>query len=259
MRRLSLAAPVIVFARFMSGKGVLSIINQVMRKEKKFLLSRWEFYALKHRLNEVLHGDPHNGPEGYRVRSLYFDSIDDRDYFEKLYGLETRRKLRLRCYDPAGDFAMLEMKQKQGDTQKKRSMRLSREDAQRLCRGDFTPLLRCGGEQKDFALECYGMASRLCYRPCTIVEYQRMAYIGKENRIRITMDHNVVATESCMDLFSAGLAMNPVLDPSLVVLEVKYNNFLLSYFQQLLNAADRPELSVSKYYLARQNAYRTHL
>lgn len=235
------------------------MIAQVMRKEKKFLLSRWEFYGLKHRLDGVLHGDPHNGPEGYRVRSLYFDSIHDRDYFEKLSGLELRRKLRLRCYDPTGDFAMLEMKQKQGDTQKKRSLRLAREDAQRLCQGDFRPLLGYGGEQEAFAMECYGMATRLCYRPCTIVEYQRMAYIGKENRIRITLDHNIVATESCMDLFAPDLAMNPVLDPSLAVLEVKYNNFLLSYFQRLLNVVDRPEVSVSKYYLARQNAYRTHL
>lgn len=178
------------------------MMNQVMRKEKKFLLSRWEFYALKHRLDQVLHGDPHNGPEGYRVRSLYFDSIYDRDYFEKSAGIEVRRKLRLRCYDPNNDFAMLELKQKQGDTQKKRSLRLTREDARCLCRGDFTPLLHYGGDQEAFAMECYGMASRMCYRPCTIVEYQRMAYIGKENRIRITLDHSIVSTESCMDLFS---------------------------------------------------------
>lgn len=235
------------------------MINQVMRKEKKFLLSRDELYALRHRLDTVLHGDPHNGPEGYRVRSLYFDSIYDRDYYEKLAGTEVRRKLRLRCYDPNAGFALLEMKQKQGDTQKKRSLRLDREDAMRLCEGDFTPLLHYGGDQEAFALECYGMANRLLYRPCTIVEYQRIAYIAKENRIRITLDHNIISTESCMDLFSPKLLMNPVLDPSLAVLEVKYNNFLLTYFQRLLNVMDRPEVSVSKYYLARQNAYRTHL
>lgn len=235
------------------------MLNQVMRKEKKFLLGQGEFYGLKHRLDGVLHPDPHNGLHGYRVRSLYFDSIDDRDYFEKLWGIEVRRKLRLRCYDPSGDFAMLEMKQKQGDTQKKRSLRLDRDDAAKLCKGDFSPLLHYGGDQEAFAMECYGMATRLCYRPCTIVEYQRMAYIGKENHIRITLDHNILSTESSTDLFSPGLMMNPVLDPSLAVVEVKYNNFLLSYFQRLLNVMDRPEISVSKYYLARQNAYRTHL
>lgn len=86
-----------------------------------------------------------------------------------------------------------------------------------------------------------------------------MAYIAKENRIRITFDQNIVSTESSMDLFSPNLVMNQVMDRALVVLEVKYNNFLLGYLQQILNAADRSEVSVSKYYLARQNAYRTHL
>lgn len=43
----------------------------------------------------------------------------------------------------------------------------------------------------------------------------------------------------------------PVLDPFYVVLEVKYNGFLLSYIKSLINGVDRSELSVSKYCLAR--------
>ena len=45
--------------------------------------------------------------------------------------------------------------------------------------------------------------------------------------------------------------MNPVLDPFNGVLEVKYNGFLLTYLKNLVNEADRSELSVSKYCLAR--------
>lgn len=234
-------------------------MNLVLRKEKKFLLQQQDFFRLKGRLDRGLHGDHHNGPLGYRVRSLYFDTIDDQDYFEKLDGQELRRKLRLRCYSPDSEFAMLEMKQKQGDQQLKRSVRIQREDAVRLTQGDYSPLLKYRGDQADFAQECYGLMNMSCYRPKTIVEYQRMAYIAKENRIRITLDQNLVSTESCMDLFSPHLNMNPVLDNSAVILEVKYNHFLLSYIQQMLNGADRSEVSVSKYYLARQNAYRTHI
>lgn len=232
-------------------------MNQVLRKEKKFLLPLQEFYNLKNQLDAVLHGDPHNGPLGYCVRSLYFDTIYDGDFKEKVEGLELRRKIRLRCYSPDSEFAMLEMKQKQGDMQKKRSLRVVREDALKLTRGDYSPLLSFQGEQEAFALECYGLMHRQCYRPKAIVEYQRMAYIAKENKIRVTFDSHVTATESCMDLFSPKLLMNPVLDPALVVLEVKYNRFLLSYIQQMLNVVDKSELSVSKYYLARQNGYRT--
>ena len=45
--------------------------------------------------------------------------------------------------------------------------------------------------------------------------------------------------------------MYPVMDPCCLVLEVKYNGFLLSYIKDLLNLVERSELSVSKYCLAR--------
>ena len=234
-------------------------MRRVLRKEKKFLLPGREFYQLKHRLDMVLHQDEHNGPQGYTVRSLYFDSIYDRDYFEKVEGVELRRKIRLRCYSPDSDFALLEMKQKQGDNQLKRSLRIEREDAIRLTEGDYSPLIHYRGESKDFAAECYAMMRMHCYLPRTIVEYRRTAYIGKENKIRITFDRQVQSTESSMELFSPKLNMNPVMDPSAAILEVKFNGFLLSYMKELLNTADKSELSVSKYYLARQNAYRTYL
>lgn len=228
-------------------------MTQVLRKEKKFLLARREFYTLKGQLDRVLHGDPHNGASGYRVRSLYFDSIYDRDFNEKAEGVELRRKLRLRIYSPDSPTALLEMKQKQGELQRKRSLLLPRRDAEALAGGDPRCLLRCTGEQRQFALECYGLMTRLCYRPKAVVEYRRTAYIARENHIRITFDRDIAATESCCSLFSPHLLMAPVLDPSAVVLEVKYNGFLLSYIQRLLNAADRPEVSVSKYCRARQS------
>ena len=35
--------------------------------------------------------DPHNGTHGYMIRSLYFDTPFDDDYFEKQAGIELRR------------------------------------------------------------------------------------------------------------------------------------------------------------------------
>lgn len=231
-------------------------MNRVFREEKKFLISLPEALQISSRLSQVMLEDAHNGIHGYRIRSLYFDTIDDTDYYEKAAGVELRRKLRLRCYDPSADYAMLEMKQKQGASQLKRSLRVTREDAERLRRGDYAPLLRY---PEAFAAECYTLLHSRCYRPKTIVEYDRKAFIAKENKIRITFDSRIVSTESCFDLFSPQLNMSPVLDPYCVVLEVKYNGFLLGYLRELINTVDRSELSVSKYVLARQNGYQTRL
>ncbi len=208
------------------------------------------------RLAEVMAQDEHNGPAGYPVRSLYFDTPYDDDYSDKCDGLECRRKIRLRCYDPGGDSAVLEMKQKRGKDQLKRSLWLPREDAEKIARADFSPLIATGSE---FAHECYALMSTKCYRPKTIVEYDRLAFKAKENRIRITFDSNIRSTESCFDLFSDDLSLSPVFDPFATVLEVKYNGFLLSYIKMMLNTADKPEISVSKYVLARQHGYRTHM
>lgn len=231
-------------------------MNRVFREEKKFLINVEEFIKKSHQLEQVLIQDEHNGTHGYLIRSLYFDTIYDDDYFEKQAGVECRRKIRLRCYDPDSNYAMLEMKQKQGSSQLKRSLRMTREDAMRMIQGDYSPLLRY---PEEFAQECYALMQCRCYRPKTIVQYNRKAFIAKENKIRITFDNNIVATESCMDLFSPDLNMNPVLDKFDVVLEVKFNGFLLDYIRQLINSIDKSELSVSKYCLARQNAYQTRV
>ena len=231
-------------------------MNKVLREEKKFLINIADFRRTSTRLERVMAQDPHNGVNGYMIRSLYFDTPYDTDFFEKQAGIELRRKIRLRCYDPKADFAMLEMKQKQGSRQLKRSLRVSREDAVRLIKGDYEVLLRYA---EPFAAEIYGFMKTRVYVPRTIVEYHRKAFIAKENRIRVTFDSRIVSTESCFDLFSEHLNMNPVMDPYDVVLEVKFNGFLLNYIQSMINCIDKSELSVSKYVLARHNAYQTHL
>ena len=124
-------------------------MNEVLRQEKKYPIDLAQGAALRARLDQIMRRDAHNGAQGYTIRSLYFDTPDDEDFHDKVDGLELRRKLRLRAYSPDADFAMLEMKQKEGPYQKKRSLRLSREDAVRLCRGvlrsDGLPLLPAEG------------------------------------------------------------------------------------------------------------------
>ncbi len=93
----------------------------VTRFEHKYLLTQVQAAQLRQKLNAALPADVHNtGPtESYLVRSLYFDTPGSRDYLDKVEGLFTRQKLRLRVYGEGGDRAKLECKQKQGDYQKK--------------------------------------------------------------------------------------------------------------------------------------------
>ena len=83
-------------------------MNTVIREEKKFLISIEEFVKKSHILQQFMMQDEHNGTHGYLIRSLYFDTPFDDDYFEKTAGIEGRRKIRLRIYDTDNNFAMPE-------------------------------------------------------------------------------------------------------------------------------------------------------
>ena len=185
-------------------------MNEVLRQEKKYPIDAAQGAMLRARLDRLMLRDAHNGAQGYRIRSLYFDTLDDQDFSDKVDGLELRRKIRLRAYSPDADFAMLEIKQKQGPYQRKRSLRLSRADADGLCRGDYRPLIQY---DDPFAAECYGLLHCRCYRPKAVVEYRRQAYIARKTTSASRWTAASRVRETSFDLFSRNLPQFPVMGP----------------------------------------------
>lgn len=223
-------------------------MNEVLRQEKKYLIDTCKMYELSNYFEQVMTADKHNGLKGYQIRSLYFDSIDDRDFQEKEEGLEVRRKIRLRCYGPTSKVAKLEIKQKQGDLQMKRSLSISREDAIELTKRNYGVLLKYS---ENFAKEIYVIMNEHCYLPKSVVEYTRKAFISKENNIRITLDYNIIGTEVNMNIFDENMVQNSLLSQDVAVLEVKYNGFLLSYIKDAIDRCNEIQSSISKYSLSR--------
>lgn len=232
------------------------LLNIVKRREIKYLLETIEYKKQRHYLEQILTSDIHNGSDGYIVRSLYFDTIDDRDICEKEDGVEIRRKIRLRVYNPNDNYAFLEMKQKEGNYQIKRSLKVKKEDAIEISKSNYAPLLKY---TEAFASEIYAYMTSNFYRPKVIIEYKRDAFIVKENSIRITFDHHISSTESSYDIFDSNLQLTPVMDTSNVILEVKYNGFLLSYVKDLIKNVSCVSTSVSKYYLSRNITHKVIL
>ena len=224
--------------------------DSVTRVEKKYLLDETAVYGLHFRLQAAVPTDPMSGTAGYMVRSLYFDTLYDNDYYDKQNGLESRKKVRLRIYDANDQSAKLELKEKRGVNQWKRSLSISRADAQRLIQMDYGVLARM---DTPFAQEMYNIMQTGLYIPRTIVQFNRTAYMLTTNDIRITLDTKMMASESDFNLFSDKLSFYPILIPT--ILEVKYNHFLLGYLRQILSGTDQLALSVSKYCLARQISF----
>lgn len=216
---------------------------QVWRNEYKYWISYPNSIYLKEDLNKLLIPDGYSLDGGYKVRSLYFDSINNIDYMQKMAGVEFRKKIRLRSYGEDTDSIKLEMKQKCGKYQKKSSLILNKQDAVHVQDGDYQVLLN---QEDDTALEIYSLLKLGCYRPVTLIEYDRMAYIYPEFSTRITIDSNVRCSCTELNLFQKNVQWTPVID-QYAILEVKYNQHLLTTISNVLGKYDLVNTSVSKY------------
>lgn len=222
-------------------------ISTVVRTEKKYSITWKQNNTLIHRLALTMKSDENSGMEGYIVRSLYFDSMYDDDYFDKVDGLEFRKKIRLRIYSPDQDFVKLELKQKQGAAQKKRSLLISKSLAEEMSCGRYVGLLDIDSE---LSRQFYCLLEEGAYRPKCIVEYHRVAFMEYTNDIRITFDSEISTGYACEDFFKKDLALISVRKEPM--LEIKYNGFLLSNIKHVLDFVDAPELAISKYAMSRQ-------
>lgn len=219
----------------------------VSRRELKYLMNYEDSIRLQGELESLLNLDKHSQNGYYNVRSLYFDSWNNKDFVQKLDGVERRRKIRLRIYDVQQKNAKFEIKEKYGAYQKKDSLIVDRTDAQKYMKGEYGGLL---DHDEETAIKLYSLLTLGAYRPSAIVEYERRAYTYSEFNTRITFDRNVRTSETFFDLYSSDIPFVPVYMDQ-VILEVKYNGVLLESVKSILGKYNLNNVSVSKYGMGR--------
>lgn len=223
------------------------------RQEKKYVVSLETALAVQSSLELILRRDPFCRPDGeYTVRSQYYDSLLDRDLHDNLDGLMEKRKIRIRVYDTGCDRAKLEYKCKSGNKGTKKVISIRRSQAEAMERGDFSFLAETGGEPELFLYQKMMQGS---YRPKTIVEYERRAYICPGDDTRVTFDRNIRTAVTQQGIFSGNLSFVPSADPESVVLEVKFRDALIEPVSALLKKHGLRETACSKYALARQQMW----
>ncbi len=226
--------------------------EDVARTETKYPLSEQKASRLRMLMDHLMQRDPLGGGDGcYAVRSLYFDTPLDNDYLDKISGIEERQKVRLRIYTPDDQTAKLELKRKVGKYQWKKSLTVSRDDANRIIAGRYAEV---GEKTKSaFGKKLLVMMERQFYSPRTMVEFRRLAFVIAMENTRVTFDTELRASQSLFDLFAPAPAYFPILFP--VIMEVKHTNFLASHVKAALQAANILSESISKYCLGRRISY----
>ena len=85
------------------------------RHEIKHLITPADAVSVRRNLSVVASLDPHAQENGcYRIRSLYFDDLNNSALWEKLDGVNERRKFRIRYYNDDLSYIMLECKRTSG-------------------------------------------------------------------------------------------------------------------------------------------------
>lgn len=223
----------------------------VYRHEEKYCLNYNEAYILKKMLATIMDRDSYNGNEGYWIRSLYFDTVYDKDYNEKILGIVNRHKFRLRIYDTKAQSAKFEIKNKAEVYSVKETLTIDREVAEELQGGNIEILHSL---KHEIAERAYYYMKKERYIPVQIVDYQREAWTLPVENVRITFDYNIKTTKE-LNLFGNKLAMTPVFAQNFCILEVKYNTHIPLILKNILSAMELQKVSFSKYCSSRETLF----
>ena len=186
-----------------------------MRYERKFKFNRGDKDSLTSFL--LRNGFIESYPKRI-INSLYYETIDYRNYSDSENGIANRSKIRIRFYNEGETGIQLEIKKKCGDLGYKLSPSLDSVNVKK-----FGKLIFSQSIYKNINLKLPTIIDSL-YFPIVFIKYNRSYYTSDEFDLRITID-------SYLEFCSAKLFNNKIyirlprrIDHN--VLEIKYNENL---------------------------------
>lgn len=213
------------------------------RHEQKIQITYADLYILRQRMCAVAGQDAHAVNGRYFIRSLYFDTPEDKALREKLDGVNVREKFRIRCYNRNYDTIHLEKKSKWNGLGNKQSTGLSRTQTAAIIAGDT-------GWMKDsengLIKELYQKILTEGLRPKTIVDYTREPFVYAPGNVRVTFDYDIRTALRCTDFLDPDCLTIPAGDTP-ILMEVKWDEFLPDIIRDALQLSGRRAAAFSKY------------
>ncbi len=214
------------------------------RHEIKHIITPADAAAIRTNLSAVARLDPNAVRSGgrYLVRSLYFDDPWDTALHEKLDGVNQRKKYRIRYYNDDFSYIVLECKIKRDGVGVKPQEVLSLEETRRILSGDIAWMAESG---RPLLTVLYVDMKLRCLRPKVVVEYKRVPYVYAPGNVRVTIDWNIRTAKPDQFLEPQGLTL-PI-EEDVILLEVKWDEYLPSIIRQAVALKSRQGSAFSKY------------
>lgn len=217
------------------------------RHELKYYINSVDYAQLRVRLRTVAKLDENALEDGtYKVHSLYFDNYNDKIVMEKLSGLNSREKFRLRYYNEDTSFIRLEKKSKTNTICYKETVPITTEQCAALLKGEYGCLKM---PNVPLFMELYTKIHYQNLRPRSIVDYYREAYVYQIGNVRITFDSHIKTSNSTASFLNPKVTTIPA--TSVIILEIKYDGFLPNIIRDSLQIGWRNQTEFSKYVVAK--------
>ena len=253
--------------KYQERTGMKEVGTRVYRQELKFLCEERQLRVIEDRIRHICRPDAHGGNKGiYTVRSLYFDTYDDKCYQENLAGVDRRKKYRIRAYNEDTDRLRLECKSSCHGRKSKEGCPVDRELCRKLAAGQgrwgVFPEGRLEQGREDPGavglLERFLLERRLeLLEPRVVVEYDRTPYVYPVGNVRITFGISFRTSHQVFAFPEKSRVRRLILPEGVNVLEVKYDEVLPGAVRELLTAGQElRRTSFSKYALCRQYGFR---
>lgn len=186
----------------------------------------------------------------YFVRSLYFDNDVFSHYYEKIDGVRSRRKFRLRTYQTdqkENSPIFLELKGRHLDRTYKRRVKLAQQNLNDI-QGTKNLEKLLDHHPGNEVFETFFLDTNLRrIKPKICIDYLRRPYVSEfDVYFRLTFDEMLVGTPS-QNLFFEKKAASSLCLPGLTILEIKFHRRIPAWFHRIIQTHNLTRTSVSKF------------
>lgn len=216
------------------------------RNEIKFVINKDTAAILKNKLSYFMSVDTNStlDDNSYLIRSLYFDDSYSNAYYEKIDGVEYRKKYRIRIYNNDTNFIRLECKYKHENKTSKDQMLIDKNICDKIVNGNIEEL---DISQPNLLTKFVIDYRSRNLRPSVIVDYKRLAYTYPVSDVRVTFDSKIKSGRYDYNLYDEDLNTYKVIDDNEVVLEVKFNEILPEQIAIVLSTVPMVRQAFSKF------------
>lgn len=236
------------------------------RREFKFVLKPGLLDQVRAAVGEHLVPD-RGAIDGYPVISEYFDTPERNSYWQKVFGVPNRRRVRGRVYGRSDGSippsAFVEVKHKLDGTTVKRRLTMDMGKLNEFSEGKIPEKVIKKGEERVLA-EVHDLVEVAGTEPVVQIRYLRYAYdSGPEGLIRVTFDTGLSCRFRLIPLVPDDPDFElPLLEPGASIMEVKTIGAVPSWFRSIIGRFGLVPRGFSKYAAALElyelKAHREH-